>query len=86
MAGLFSSLEFVGVVEGWSWFWAIDLRGVSVVAGDPIEGRLGDELEMVVINGSFARFGRSLPNCRPTLRSKAGWFDPLDLGLPRRRT
>ncbi len=55
------------------------------MAGDPSEGRLGDGLEMVVIKGIFARFGRSLPNCRLTLRSKAGRSDPLGLGLPRRR-
>src|SRR4029077_7743207 len=78
-------MGFVGVVESRSWFWAVGLRGVSVVAGDPSESRLGDGLELVVINRNFARFKRILPNCRPSLRSKAGWSDPLDLGLPRRR-
>ena len=51
----------------------------------PSEDRLGEGLEMAVTTGIFARLGRSLPNCWPTFRNKAGLPVLLILGLPRRR-
>ena len=56
-----------------------------MMATDPCEGRLGERSEMLVIMGIFRRLGRSLPSCRPTLRSKCGLSVLSDLGLPRRR-
>jgi hypothetical protein len=61
------------------------LRGVSVVATGPSEGKLAKGLERGVIIDIFARLGRSLPNCWLTLRSRAGLSVLPVLGFPRRR-